>query len=149
MVTIIFAVCCACRAMCAFMTSGFLGMIFSHRCNSHVDCPPAISLLKCFETDADKRLQLAQNDFDIRWIASSGILTIHNRFCYFKKIGKFISPIGPVERQATTESGKIDGRSALHLQILINIDPRPRRLLSNILPRHNASLYTHGCALIT
>jgi len=49
------------------------------------------------ETNACKRLYLAQNDIEIRWIASSGMLTIHNRFCYFKIIGKFINPTEPVE----------------------------------------------------
>ena len=36
------------------------------------------------ETNAGKRLHFAQNDTEIKWIASSGILTIHGCFCYFK-----------------------------------------------------------------
>jgi hypothetical protein len=37
--------------------------------------------LKQAETNAGNRVHYAQNDFDIRWIASSDMLTIHNRFC--------------------------------------------------------------------
>jgi len=71
-----------------------------------LNIPPSVvplSLLvsrytKQAQINAVKRLQFAQNDIEIRWIASSGILTIHSWFCYFKTVTMFIWPIGPVER---------------------------------------------------